>query len=96
MTQLRENQICKDMKAIYTFTGKKYCDGWHGVSIEECKKKCENNEIPNTQCPRRTARCAYALYTHASQWCHLADESCYDTGSQWRRGTSIYKKTIGM
>ena len=67
------NAECFD-STLYTFTGESYCDGWRGISLEECKAKCTNNEVPNSKCPRQHVRCSFVQ--HSSWGCHLADNTC--------------------
>ena len=68
---------CKDkLKSIYTYTALSYCDGWKDISLDECKKKCTNNEVPDERCPRQHAKCAYVQYYEPTKWCHLADKTC--------------------
>ena len=67
---------CGNEKAYTTFTGKSYCDGWSGISLEECQAKCSKNEVPNANCPRRGVKCKYVHYNRPSKWCHLADDTC--------------------
>ena len=66
--------ICENAASVYTAAGSS-CDGWKGITLEECKAKCTNNEVPNSECPRQSVKCAFVRYTR--NWgCHLADDSC--------------------
>ncbi|CAE7318781.1 unnamed protein product, partial [Symbiodinium pilosum] len=59
----------------YTFDRSQSCDGWSGLTEQECMEKCNDNaKAPN--CPRKTCRAA-AFYPK-SGWCHLY-ESCPET-----------------
>ena len=74
-----DGMICANqLKSVYTYTGTDVCDGWQGISLEECKAKCTNNEIPNDECPRKNVKCSFVQYNH-NLGCHLADESCKPT-----------------
>ena len=65
---------CEQKDSIYTKMGNG-CDGWKGISLEECKFKCSQNAIPNEACPRQNVQCSYVHYT--KKWgCHLADITC--------------------
>ena len=61
--------------SIYTYTGDSSCDGWAGVSLEECKMYCSENAIPTDQCPKQKQVCSYFKYNRVSQNCHLCDSS---------------------
>ena len=39
------------IEALYTYTGKTSCDGWRGISLEECQVKCDKNEVHNFSYP---------------------------------------------
>ena len=69
---------CGNKKAYTTFIcyGCKQCDGWSGISLEECQAKCSRNEVPNAKCPRQGVKCKYVHYNRAAKWCHLADSTC--------------------
>ena len=72
-----ENSGCSDVKSYTTYiTGSISCNGWAGISLDQCKEKCTNNEVPNDSCPRKGAKCAYVHYYPATKWCHLADDTC--------------------
>ena len=70
---------CASRKSLFTFTGGRVCDGWKGISLEECKAKCTNNEVPNDKCPRQNVNCEFMQYYHPTKWCHLGDGSCKPT-----------------
>ena len=59
----------------YTLHG---CDGWARVSLDDCKKKCSNNESPGN-CQKGHA-CRYVIWDPNPDWlpgwCHLASDSC--------------------
>ena len=67
---------CKTSK--YTFTGTNDCDGWGGVSLNQCKEYCNNNAIPSgcTGDHMKNKRCSYIHYDIKGKWCHLIDSSC--------------------
>ena len=70
-----DGRTCERKDAIYTKTGEMNCDGWKGISLDECKLKCTQNAIPSDGCPRQNVQCAYVLYNPG--WgCHLADKTC--------------------
>ena len=60
--------------SVITYTGSASCDGWKGISLEECKSKCTKNELPSSKCPRQGVECVYA--GHSAWGCHLADATC--------------------
>ena len=70
---------CASRKSLFTFTGGHVCDGWKGISLEECKAKCTNNEVPNDKCPRQNVNCEFVHYYHTTKWCHLGDSTCKPT-----------------
>ena len=70
---------CASRKSLFTFTGGRVCDGWKGISLEECKAKCTNNEVPNDKCPRQNVNCEFMQYYHPTKWCHLGDSTCKPT-----------------
>lgn len=76
--------------SVYTYTGKRSCDGWKGISLEACKAKCNNNEVPNSSCPKSAKKkCAYVHYNR--NWgCHLADKTCKPRGGASKY--ELYKK----
>ena len=58
------------------------CDGWPQTSLEECKSKCDANEVPD-ECHRSQGKdksCKFVIWhanpDHPSGWCQLADDSC--------------------
>ncbi|CAK9006456.1 unnamed protein product [Durusdinium trenchii] len=54
----------------YTKKSDLFCDGWTGISLEECEQKCIKNEVaPN--CPNKT--CQAANFYPGSMKCHLFD-----------------------
>lgn len=55
------------------FPSNSFCDGWTDLSLEECKVKCTNNEVPVDKCPQK--ECAYVSY-HNKSGCHLGDITC--------------------
>ncbi|KAK3254862.1 hypothetical protein CYMTET_35936 [Cymbomonas tetramitiformis] len=61
----------------YTYDPANGCDGWAGVTAEECKNYCTSNAQANN-CPQRT--CAAAAHFPESGLCHLY-ESCTATYS---------------
>ena len=72
----------KECQSAYTYTGNTKCDGWNGITLEECKVKCTNNEVPNDACPRQDVKCIYISYNYVTSWCHLGDEACVPMKSQ--------------
>ena len=64
-------------RSTYTGTGDG-CNGWGGISLEQCKRHCDNNDAPNL-CQQKI--CEYVIYYHDNNvntgaWCHLADSTC--------------------
>ena len=53
------------------------CNGWGGISLEECKAHCSNNDMP-PGCSPRPVKCSFIHYTARAngEWCHLADANC--------------------
>ena len=60
--------------ATYTFTGTPDCDGWRGISLDECEQHCTNNDLP-TGCKDEGKQCEYVQYRPNPGWCHLVDAS---------------------
>ena len=72
----KDKMICNDGKSYTTYTASKSCNGWAGISLDECKQKCTNNEVPNDSCPGKGGQCKFVQYYPNTKWCHLADASC--------------------
>ena len=89
--KIGDGMTCGNDKSWYTYTGKTYCDGWSGISLEECQAKCTRNEVPNAKCPRQGVKCKFVHYTHGTNWCHLAD----DTMQPCERSQQIYNHHEG-
>ena len=67
---------CEKRSSLYTSNGNS-CDGWSGLTMDQCKGKCTKNEVPDTSCSPE--KCAYVEYdkTIATEsMCHLADGTC--------------------
>ena len=75
-----------------------HCDGWGFTSLEGCKEKCSNNELPKG-CKEFTknddASCKYVIWDssthHHPGWCQLADDTCEVTKANditevWEKG----------
>ena len=71
---------CKS-DSIYTVTPDSKCDGWSGISYEECKKRCKQNELPSS-CKNHPdvkvplSGCGFASWTKQTSWCHLIGNDC--------------------
>jgi len=68
-----ENEACS-ASAYYTYRASSGCDGWQGVTPEECMRKCTFNEVPNQSCPQhvKDATCQLIKYNKKkSGWCQL-------------------------
>eukprot|EP00439_Symbiodinium_sp_Y106_P022947 s1625_g2.t2 len=64
------DKVCKGRP--YTFDRKAKCDGFKGLTLEQCQKKCADSETaPN--CPKKT--CRGAAFYRKTGWCHLY-EAC--------------------
>ena len=77
--------------SIYTRDRGTHCDGWHNISLKECKKKCINNEKPAT-CPQTRKNCSYEIWDNNPDWgpgwCQLADSSCeYESSNTFHEET---------
>lgn len=88
--KILEKQKCKGEP--YTKHEDKYCDGWTGITLEECRAKCANGEVaPN--CPAET--CKAASFFPGSMKCHLFNE-CHeledDFGATGIVKTDVLKK----
>ena len=61
------------------YTRSKNCDGWGKTSLEKCKQKCKNNEIPD-YCTINEDVCKYVIWSqntdHPPGFCQLANQSC--------------------
>jgi len=83
------NKGCDDA-SMYTYTGKSTCDGFPGITEQECIDKCTRNELPVGCSGLKTSYCAYAIHYKAGNgWCHLASSECKP---QDKKGASLYKK----
>ena len=70
-----DGTTCERKASLYTRSGSKDCDGWKGISLDDCKLKCIRNAMPSGKCPIKNAQCSYVHYKHG--WgCHLADNTC--------------------
>ena len=53
------------------------CDGWSRTSLDQCQKKCDNNEVP-PGCPRQ--QCKFVIWDFNRDWlpgwCQLATAGC--------------------
>ena len=90
----KEGMTCKPDE-LYTYVrstvgSDEECDGWNGLSWEECQMKCTNNELPSGSCAAGGAVCNYISYTHGGGWCHLA-ETCTPT-ADYR--VALYRKEL--
>jgi len=56
----------------YTFKPTASCDGWSGLTQEQCTEKCSSHAKAKN-CPRKT--CRAAVFYAKTGWCHLVD-SC--------------------
>ncbi|CAJ1395034.1 unnamed protein product [Effrenium voratum] len=63
------NKVCKGKP--YTFDKKSKCDGWGGLTIEQCQQKCADNEQA-LHCPPRA--CKGAVFYRKTGWCHLYEQ----------------------
>ena len=76
---------------IYT---KRPCSPWRGVTEDECKQKCFENELNTPGCTPK--KCVYVQYKSDVKNCHFADETCVviDKGlaaySLWRRRGRVF------
>ncbi|CAE7550031.1 unnamed protein product [Symbiodinium natans] len=59
----------------YTFDTAAGCDGWSGLTEEQCMEKCSTHAKAKN-CPRKT--CRGATFYPKTGWCHL-QESCVET-----------------
>ena len=67
--------------SVYTITPDAKCDGWSGISYEECKKRCKQNELPSSCKNHPDVRvplsgCGFASWNIQSGWCHLIGNDC--------------------
>ena len=72
------------------------CNGWAEISLQECKRHCDNNETP-IECPKKINTCKYIMYYTGNvsglpRRCFLADESCKPVDAESNRGTEFYQK----
>ena len=53
------------------------CNGWKGISLEECQAHCSNNDMP-PGCTPSQVECSFIHYTARTygKWCHLAEANC--------------------
>jgi len=53
-------------------TGGRNCNGWSGVSIQECRQKCEASRHPGCLNEwAKSAQCNFFVYYPRNKWCHL-------------------------
>ena len=62
------------------------CDGWDYTSLEECKQKCLNNEVPEgcNETEIESINCKYVIWDEnvfgnekgLPGWCELSDNTC--------------------
>lgn len=65
-----EGRVCKGLLP-FTYNKGVGCDGWGGLSQEQCAQRCAGNQqAPN--CPQKI--CVAAAFYKDSGWCHLYDE----------------------
>ena len=56
---------------MYTLNDGK-CNGWNGVSLDQCKDKCWKNELPTGCTPSKPhPQCHFVVWLNSSI-CHLA------------------------
>ena len=82
-----------DQNSLYTKTGGR-CNGWIGLSYEDCKRKCANNEIPascTTSTTLPSEGCAYAMHSASTGLCHLSGNDCIM--SKWS-GKIVWEKSV--
>jgi len=66
---------------VYTKIPNTPCDGWAKTSLEDCKKKCINNELPS-DCSegKPTSGCKFVFWHDNPDWqpgwCQLAEDGC--------------------
>jgi hypothetical protein len=85
----KENTICKPDTDLYTYVPTK-CNGWSGISIEDCKQKCLKNEIPeNCTLSKSDPECHLIEYQQNGGWCQLG-ESC--SRYEKHEGTTIVER----
>ena len=69
------------------------CDGWAKTNLEDCKRKCDNDEAPSG-CPSRP--CKYVIWDYncdwSPGWCQLATDGCVIGGAN--PGLQLHKKRI--
>ena len=65
--------------SIYTRRLNTKCNGWGKTSLENCKMKCKNNDIPN-DCSISKEVCEYVIWSrsedHLPGYCQLANKNC--------------------
>ena len=83
---------CASRDSLYTFTGEYYCDGWAGISLEECEAKCTNNDAPSVKCPGQKVPCEFVQYYYPTKWCHLGDSTCKPTKTKTHH--KLLKKAV--
>ena len=83
---------CASRDSLYTFTGEHYCDGWAGISLEECEAKCTNNDAPSVKCPGQKVPCEFVQYYYPTKWCHLGDSTCKPTKTKTHH--KLLKKAV--
>ena len=79
-----------NQESLYTSGG--ICNGWSGISYEDCNTKCAKNETPASCSTNNipSEGCAYAMHVESSGWCHLAGNDCIMSENTGRIVWEIY------
>ena len=80
---------------VYTKIPGTLCDGWAYTSLEDCKKKCINNELPSSPCVvgKPTNGCKYVFYKGWGGECQLAEDGCM-TQSEYNSSFNSYNSWV--
>ena len=94
--ELRNGEHTCSEDSIYTRRLNTTCGGRGRTSLENCMKRCTNNEIPNA-CPINKEVCEYVIWSrskdHLPGYCQLANQNCKATKSNYNDITML--KLIG-
>jgi hypothetical protein len=77
--------------AAYTAIGASSCNGFGGISADECANKCQIQETPEG-CSAPSTPCVAAVYYKSRGYCHLYDEANGCASPTVQHGVDIFMK----
>ena len=74
------------------------CDGFPYLSLQECKDKCTDNEMPKG-CKKENIECKYVIWqpqiSQRPRHCHLADDNCFRVDRPQNMAYQMWEKIEG-